>query len=243
MIYVNGDSYACVSDGKRYSEFVGEHYGCESINAAISGSCNARILRTSLRDLIELKKEHNKITAIISLSFILRTELWNKDPKRQDRWKQSGDGEFVSIQFANTMDWHEQPDNALMRYESRVSSYGKSWLTWFDVEAETTNLLQQILLFVTWCEQNDIKYVIFTGPLQEPINMDAPFVKSFNDEVNSNNSIIDIFSSSFTEWCNNKGHQPIDNYTMMIHGKSYICGHHGEAAHRDWANYLIENYL
>ena len=55
IVYVNGCSYATVSDGKRYSEFLAESLGATAVNAAVSGSCNNRILRSSQRDLINLK--------------------------------------------------------------------------------------------------------------------------------------------------------------------------------------------
>lgn len=244
ILYVNGCSYAKISDGKRYSDFLGEHLKCKSINAAISGSCNSRILRTSLRDLINLKKEHDDIIAVISLSFILRTELWYNDPNRQDEWKQSGDGDFVSFRFANDHSWKEQLEkNSLKEISPQFYNYAKNWLTWFNVEAETTNLLQQVILFKTWCSFNNIKYIIFSGPLQESIDLTSPFIQPFYDTLKQDKSVIDIFINSFCEWNNTRGHIPIDNYTMQIHNRSYACGHHGEEAHRDWADFLIKEYL
>jgi len=246
IVYVNGCSYASISDGKRYSEYLAEHFNCDSVNAAIPGSCNSRILRTSLRDLINLKKQHKDIVAIISLSFVLRTEVWNRDPNRQDRWKQSGDGDFISMQFTGAHDWKKKLDKGHVDWKisgTQLRNYGKSWLIWYDVESEITKLLQQIILFTAWCKSNAIKCVLFSGPLQESIDFESPFVKPFYDVVQEDTSVIDIFNKSFTEWCKLAGHTPIDKFTMQIHGNSYACGHHGAAAHRDWAKFLIENYL
>lgn len=244
IVYANGCSYACISNGKRYSDFLGEYFNCKSINAALPGSCNSRILRSSLRDLIELKKSHDNIIAVISLSFILRTELWHRNPKRQDCWKQSGDGDFISFQFAQTIDWKDQINkNLLLDLEEEFKSYGKNWLTWFNVEAETTKLLEHMILFASWCKLNNIKYVIFSGPLQEPIELESIFVKSFYDTVCADNLIINIFNESFLKWCNDNGHTPIDDFKMVIHGTWHPCGHQGEDAHKAWAKYLIENYL
>lgn len=248
IVYVNGCSYAAASDGKRYSELLAESLGCRSINASISGSSNDRILRCSLRDLINLKKQHNDIVAVISLSFILRTEVWDHDPTRQDQWKNSGDGDFISYQFAETKNWFDNISSDIFDpsyIPKKYYDYGVNWLTWFDIEAETTKLLQQILLFTHWCKYNNIKYVIFSGPLQEPVSFDAPFISPFYEQLQLDSNVIDIFKYSFTEWCITRGYEPIDEctMTMTIHDKTYNCGHHGEAAHRAWADYLLKNHL
>lgn len=237
IVYVNGDSYTKVSDGKRYSEFLSEHFNCPSINAAISGSSNCRILRTSLRDLIELKQAHDDIVAVISLTFPLRTEIW--DPEVKDNHFVN-DGEFVSIQTTQSKRWFYDNESVA---PSRYQSYIKEWLRWYNIEAETVELLREIVLLTTWCKYSKIKYVIFSGPLQEIVDLESPFVRSLYAEVSKDPNVIDIFKESFTEWCVKQGHQPIDDFTQEIHGKTYIIGHHGEAAHKDFANFLFENYL
>lgn len=248
IVYTNGCSYAGVSDGKRYSEFLGESLGCKSINAAISGSCNSRILRSSIRDLINLKKEYNSIVVVISLTFMLRTEIWDKDPQRQDEWTASGDGDFISYQFAKNKNWFSDitsnnfdPNHIPKKYHD----YGVNWLSWYDIEAETTKLLQQILLFTSWCKYNNIRTIVFSGPLQETVNFDTPFISTFYKQVLTDQSVINIFAESFTEWCNTRGYKSIDTYpmTMIANNKTYDCGHHGELAHQAWAIYLLENYL
>lgn len=237
IVYVNGDSYSKISDGKRYSEFLSEFFNCESVNVAISGSSNSRILRTSLRDLIELKKVHTDIVAVISLTFPLRTEIW--DPDITDN-RFVNDGEFVSLQTTQSKRWFY--DNELVE-PSRYQGYIKEWLRWYNIEAETVELLREILLLTTWCKHNNIKYVIFSGALQEQVDLESTFIRSLYLEVARDPNIIDIFSESFTEWCVCHGHKPIDDFTQEIHGKTYIIGHHGELAHKDFAKFLFENYL
>ncbi len=237
MIYVNGDSYSAVSDGKRFSEFLGEHYNCVSVNNSIPGSCNSRIFRTSLRDLIDLKKEYANIKAVLLLSFPMRTEVW--DAKIINN-KFVNDGEFTSFQLLNSKKWfHDKIDVD----ESRYKEFYKQFIDFYNVEAETVKLLQNIILFTSWCKQNNVEYVVISGPLQESIDFSAPFVKSFYNEVCCDTNVIDIFKDSFTEWCVSNGHTPIDNYTQEIHGETYNVGHHGEAAHKAFANFLITNYF
>jgi len=241
IVYVNGDSYAYMSDGKRYSEYLGDLLQCPSINAAISGSCNERIFRTALRDLIRLKKEHADIVAVISLSFTVRTEIWHRNPERQDKWKQSGDGDFISIKPTIQKNWIEKIKDSTAELLPIYKDYAVSWLTWYDVEAETTKLLQNILLFTTWCRSNNIRYVIISGPLQQSINFSAPFVETFYDKVKSDPQVLDIFNFSFTEWSNQQGFTPIDDHTQEIDGKTYIIGHQGEQAHQAFAQLLVDH--
>ena len=126
---------------------------------------------------------------------------------------------------------------------SKYQKYVEQWLKWYDIEAETTTLLKEILLLTSWCKYNKIKYVVFSGPLQESVDLETPFIKSYYDAVRVDPNIIDVFSNSFTEWCVNHQYIPIDNHMQEIHGKTYIIGHHGELAHQAFANFLIRNYL
>lgn len=237
MIYVNGDSYACVSDGKRFSEFLSEHYGCEAVNNGIPGACNARIFRTSLRDLLELKKTHTNIKAVLNLTFPMRTEVWDKDILHNQF---VNDGEFTSLQMHNSKNWFY---DKLPILNGPYSDYYKQFINFYNVEAETVKILQNIILISTWCKLNKIQLVLLSGPLQEPIDFTAPFVYNFYQAVKQDTQVIDIFQQSFTQWCLQMGFEPIDDFTQEIHGKVYQVGHHGEAAHKSFANYLIENYF
>ena len=239
IVYINGDSYTAVSDGKRYSEFLSERFQCDVVDSAVSGSSNDRIFRTSLRDLMALKKQHDEVVAVVSLSFPIRTELWDTDVTN-NRFKH--DGEFVSIQPTQSKNWlaNKVSDQNLPK---KYVDYANQWLIWYNIEAETTKLLKEILLLTTWCKYNKIKYVIFSSTLQESVDLESPFVKSFYDQVAADQQIIDIFKFSFTEWCLGRGYTAIDQFVQDIHGKVYDIGHHGENAHRDFANFLFENYL
>jgi len=237
MIYVNGDSYVCVSDGKRYSEFLGDHYNCEVINAGISGSSNSRIFRTSLRDLIDLQKKYSNIKAVISLSFPMRTEVWDSTITHN---RFVNDGEFTSFHLAIDKRWFY--DNLPIN-QSKYQNFYKQFITYYDIEAETIKILQNIILLTNWCKNNNIQYVILSGPLQEPIDFNAPCVKNFYDEVNNDKNVINLFNDSFTEWCVRQGYTPMDEYTQEIQGRTYNIGHHGKLAHEAFAKFLIENYF
>lgn len=241
ILYVNGDSYTTGNIGERYSDFLGDLLGCPSINTAINGSSNGRILRTTLRDLLELKKTHTDITAVISLSFLVRTEIWDNETQ-PDKWKHSNDGEFASYNMVTSKDWYQNRDTN-PELSTKLNSFAKNWITWYNVEAETTRLLQQSLLLVNWLQNNNIKYVLFSSCLQETVDVVSPFIKPFYDELFSDPQVLNFFNQSFTEFCLGRKHEPIDHHLQEIHGITKNIGHHGAPAHKDFANHLFENYL
>lgn len=238
ILYVNGDSYSTFSNGRCYGDFLAEHLQCKVTNAAIPGSSNRRIFRTSLRDLMSLKQTHKDIVAVISLSFPLRTEIW--DPNVIGRNQFVNDGEFISVQTTRSKNWFF---NRSETTTSKYQDYINEWLRWYNIEAETVELLKEIILLTTWCKQYNIRYVIFSGPLQEPVDFESSFISSFYKELANDPNIINIFEFSFTEWCVKRGHQPIDDYTQEIHGTTYSIGHQSETAHKDFAKFLFENYI
>lgn len=248
MIYVNGDSYMSETGtppGKTIADHLSAKLNMPAINNAVPGSSNARIIRTSMKDLINFKKEHDNIIACIGLSFIYRHEVWDATTKSL-YWKNTNDAEFASYQFANDIGWFEKLKNSDTSFMEKsafipphIKSYGKEWLRLFDAEAEITRLLQQVLMFSAWCTTNNIRHCIFTGPPIEKINdFNAPFIKPFYDEVMNNKNILNLFDFGFTKYCSSKGHIPYD-----IDKFSSLIGHYDENAHFDFAEFLSERFL
>ena len=232
IVYVNGDSYSCESDGKRYSEFLGETYNCDVINRSIGGSCNSRIIRSSLRELINLKKTHTNILAVIGLSFIFRSEVWNTIDQLE-RFKNQDDGEFTSYQFAHGNNWF-QNKAVSSTTPSHLKDYAKQWLTYYNPEAEITNLFANIIGLHAWCMQNQIRLLIFSGPGMEKIELSSPFIKPFNDYISNSANFIDLFNFSFCKYCTSSG------FVAPDHDVLGDLGHHGQKAHRHFSNYLVE---
>lgn len=236
MIYANGDSFSFVSDGKTFCDFLGEIMGSHSQNASLPGSCNNRIIRTTVRDLSRIQDPD--IYAVINLSFILRTEVWDVDVVGNNRFV--NDGEFVSIQPANSKTWFFERSTT---GNDKYSEYSRAWLKFYNPEAEMTNLLKELILLTSWFRNRNIKYVIVSSALQEPVDLDSEFIRDFWSVVGADTNIINLFEMSFTEWCLQRGHTPITKYQQEIQGRVYNIGHHGESAHRDFANFLFENYF
>lgn len=239
MIYLNGDSYMCMSTGLTISDHLEQKLNRKVINKSIPGSSNQRILRTALRDLIKLKNETNeKTTAIISLSFIYRQSIW--DPLGQaNKWKDSDDGEFSCYQMFLGSNWLQKLKNneTFNNVPNHLKNYCKEYALLYDPEAEMTNLLQQIELFSAWCENNKIPYIIFSGPEQEDkIDIHAPFIEPFYQSISKKENILDIFKFSFCGYCISQGFKGFD---YDLYGKN---AHHNQDAHEKFADFLIDKY-
>lgn len=240
IIYLNGDSYMNFSTGKKTSDFLGEYLKAKSVNKSIPGSSNDRILRTSLRDLINLRKsESGSIIAVIGLSFIYRKSFW--DPiAQQEKWKNSDDGEFGSYQLMIGDDWFEKfhSKNKLeTNAPNHMNRLIREHVRFFSTEAEFVNLFQQLILFSSWCRENNIQYIIFSGPLQEDkIDIKAPFIEPFYTTTMQDKNILNIFEFSFCNYCFEQGFIGVD-YEKL--GKN---SHQTEEAHASFAKFLIKNF-
>lgn len=148
FLYVNGDSYSVVSTGRRYADFLSEYLECPVQNSAIPGSCNSRILRTSFRDLLKIRKKYDDVVAVISLSYTIRSEVWDESLIGKNRF--INDGEFTSITLTSQKRWLR---DKLSIDDGPYKNFIEQKLRWFNIEAETTNLLKDVLLLVSWLEK------------------------------------------------------------------------------------------
>jgi hypothetical protein len=224
ILYANGSSDMIISDtGKTFVDFLGELSAAEKvINAALGGSCNTRIFRTSVRDLLELKKSHDNIFAIVSITNIYRVEIWDQlGPVT------GNDGHFQRFQI-HSMD--------IVPDEYRYKGYLKEWFRKHDDEAEIVNLLFLLNMFTAFLEQHNIKYLIWNSSLGlKPIDFNSPFTKSLYEPIANNSNIIDLFNFTHTGYL--KNYKTIDSIDYGIHG------HHGEEAHADFADHIFTNYM
>ena len=89
-------SYGVMSTGLRYSEFLAQALDAKSINGGKAGSCNQRIFRTTVRDLLKLRQQTDEpILCVLCLGSLIRGEWWNeaKQPLPNET-----DGHFESFQ-------------------------------------------------------------------------------------------------------------------------------------------------
>lgn len=231
IIYSNSDSFGVVSTGKVYSEFIAEHLNARLINRGLPGSCNTRIFRTTVRDLLELKQQTDEeIVVLISYAGLFRNESWHNDREPVDN-----DGHFYSFQIG------DYKKNIFDFWSDEIQNYAKSWFSQFTEEAEVTNLLCELILLTGFLRDNKIKYLIWSGPQTEcihPVDSDAPFISEFYKKITSDPRVFLPYDQiSFCTWCTSRGYVPMD---FAKFGK---YGHHGEEAHKAFAEHLLKNYL
>jgi hypothetical protein len=240
VLYSNSCSFGAAGQQHAvYSDHVAKNLDARLINQGKSGSCNRRILRTSLRDLIEIKKQHTNVTALIGLSFISRTELWQPWLPANDN-----DGHFSSIKVNDKKtNWSNQGlidtvvPNIYESVDHRIKDYYKQWLIHFNPESELTNLLTDLIMFSSWAKLNKIQYKIFSNvdklPSEDKVGYNSPFVSSLRHCVESDPDIIDLWNFSFGGYALELGLKPRDFNVYGIHG------HPGGLAHEKFAEFLV----
>jgi hypothetical protein len=239
ILYSNSCSFGAIQGHKVYGDFVAEHFDAKFINAGISGSCNRRIIRTSLRDLLALK-ELDQCVALIGLTLIQRTELWQPEKPAN-----ANDGHFHSIRVDHeSFDWSRGLIDTVIpnisdHAETAVKDYYKNWLIHFNPESVLTDLFTDLLMFTAWARHNQVKYVIFFNmnvlPGSDQVGYTSPFISSLVTEIQQDKNIIDPWTFSFGKHSLSQGFIPKDYTLYGIHG------HPGPEAHQMFGQYLIDH--
>lgn len=240
IVYSNSCSFGAPQGHETYGNVVARHHKAFFKNAGKAGACNRRIIRTTLRDLIELKEQGDDIIALIGLTFLSRTELWRSDLNPVDN-----DGHFHVLSIKHDkIDWSTKGlidtmvPNIHELAEPSVQSYYKEWLTHYDREGTMTNLLTDILMLTGWLKAQNIQYVIFSGPDvfegDDVIGYDAPFLSSLVEQVKQDKGILNPWGFSFGTFALEQGYKPKD---YDVYGKH---GHPGELAHKAFGTFLCE---
>lgn len=243
LIYCNGDSYSNEKyhvslTGKTYANVVGEYCGGFVINAAISGSCNRRIIRTSLHDLILQRKQNplQKIIALISLSFELRSELWIEHMSSIH----PSESNFVTHTFSNQQNWREnlldnkdigtpnRPNVDVKFYEK--FSQGRAYF--FSPYAERINLLADLVMLKSTLDSMNIDFLIFQGPTAEKLQSDY-LLDFFKQQLATDHRVFDLETFGFCSWAKQKKFTPLDYLDRPE------IGHYGPDAHHDFATNVL----
>lgn len=243
LIYCNGDSYS--SDryhpslvGKTYDYIIGEHCNGFVINAAIPGSCNRRIIRTSLHDLI-LQRQLNplqKIIALINLTFELRSEIWVDDLLNQSPTESN----FVTHTFSSQENWREnllngkdiETSNKHKLDTNFYEKFSQGRAYFFSPYAERINLLTDLIMLKSTLDSINVDFLIFQGPIAEKV--ESEYLLDFlKQQIATDQRIFDLEKFGFCNWSYDQKFIPLDLLDRPT------IGHYGADAHYAFANAVL----
>jgi hypothetical protein len=243
LIYCNGDSY---SDPIRkdqtqtmvYADFVAQHCSGFVLNKALSGSCNRRIVRTTVHDMIQQRQlnPNQKIVALIGLSFEIRSELWID----QASLHLPEESQFKPHTFSRQIEWRQnlldgkdiQPENTHLLAEKFFQKFSEGRAYFYSPWAERINLLCDLVMLRSLLESLNVEFLIFQGPPADALESDY-LLDFFKQQINDDPRFFDIETFGFCEWCYKENFVPLD-----FHDRPTIA-HYGPDAHQAFAEKVL----
>lgn len=205
ILYSNGCSYTCnnwvIDESARYPALIAEHFGWDLLSAAIPGSCNDRILRCTIRDCIQLKKQNQEIIALVQLTHLGRTE-YAGTRKSVNKWNYKTPPDTDYFQSIKPNEDFE---------ESAVLDYMKSWVSLFNSKATNNKLRSNIVALTGFFKANNIKYYIFNGPAEIMSNESDDFL----EYLASDSGVLDLTKFNMLELTGKQMH-PDENGMRKI---------------------------
>lgn len=238
IVYANGCSFGLPpgSGTASYSQLIAENLDAQLINKHAGGTGNRRLVRSSLRDLIELKKQSDeKILALLGLSFFFRIELWQPHLPAV-----SNDGHFHPVRTSNivTTSKSRDIDPESKNMDPMVQDWFRQQMVWQNKESIITELLTDIIMFGAFCQQQNIDYLIWNNadiwPGRPEVNVHDVFLKDFVEFALHKVNLVDPWKFAFLPWALEQGLEPIDKDQYGIYG------HPGQEAHKRLAVFLSE---
>lgn len=258
LVYCNGDSYSNNNydeslQNSTYDFVVAKKFNGFNINNAISGSCNRRIIRTSVADLLEQRKLNptQRIIALIGLSFDLRSEFWNDDflkmPRRHEIDAESSvyESDFISYQFSNAPNWVELLKKGKIiepLTKHAGTNFSKKFYNmlnnvrafFFSPYAERINLYCDLIMFRALMDSLDIEFLVFNSPPRETDMSNEATLDLFSHQIENDSRFIGFSEEfSFCEYLADNNFVPLD----FIDNPS--IGHFGSDGHKYFAENII----
>ena len=244
LIYCNGDSYSDEKyhsslHGNTYVNFVANNLNGFAINSAISGSCNRRIIRTTLHDVIQQRKLNpdQKIIVLIGLSFELRSEIWVDDIKDN---RSPAESNFRTHAFSSQLNWRENllaniSINSFNQYnqaEKFFKKFSDGRAFFFSPYAERINLLTDLVMLRSVFESLDINFLIFQSPIAEILESDY-LLDFFKEQIADDERFFNFEKFGFVDWCYQQKFTSIDKVNNPG------TNHYGPDAHQAFADQIL----
>ena len=221
LIYCNGDSYSDENYhpslvGKTYAHAVAQAVGGFTINNAMIGSCNRRIIRTTVHDVIQQRQLNpdQKIIVLIGLSFELRSELWIDEIQNNKRPVESN---LRTHAFSRQISWRDNllndrdiaTDNPYKLNEKFFKKFSEGRAFFYSPYHERINLLTDLIMIRALFDQLNVGFLIFQSPMAEKLESDY-LLDFFKNQIANDNRIMDLETFGFTDWCCKQNFTPLD---------------------------------
>ena len=244
LIYCNGDSYSdenCYLAPKEntYANAVGRACNGFVINQAIAGSCNRRIIRTTVHDMIQQRQLNpdQKIIALIGLSFELRSELWIDDI---DDNRHPEESNLRTHTFSKQLNWRENllkdldinSPNKYAQHNKFFEKFSQGRAFFFSPYAERINLLCDLIMLRALFDSLNIHFIIFQSPVAEKLQSDY-LLDFFKKQIAEDSRFLDLENFGFCDWCIDQNFIPLDFLDRPN------IGHHGPEAHIAFAEKIL----
>jgi hypothetical protein len=244
LIYCNGDSYSDENYRKTHKNNVYPNYVANScngfvLNKAISGSCNRRIIRTTVHDMIHQRQinPNQQIIALIGLSFELRSEVWADNIIGR---KYSEESNFITHVFTKQTNWRENLLNHVDIESPMFNKFDQEFFKkysdgrayFFSPYAERINLYCDLIMLRALLESLNINFLIFQSPKAETLQSDY-LLDFFKTQLKDDGRFFDFENFGFVSWCHEQNFTPID---MLDRPE---IGHYGIDAHESFANKVL----
>ena len=243
LIYCNGDSYSNPEyhpslKNKTYDHVVGEQVQGYVMNRAITGSCNRRIIRTAVHDMIQQRRlnPQQKTIALIGLTFEIRSELWIGDQQPSS----PEESNFATHIFSGQPNWRETllqglslgSKNPNQLEEKFYKKYTDGRAYFYSPYAERINLLCDLIMLRSLLDQLDIDFLVFNCVKLEQLESDY-LLDFFQEEILSDTRFVDFNNFGFCSWSNQQGFVPLDFLDQPE------IGHYQADAHRAFAEEVL----
>ena len=245
LIYCNGDSYTDENYhpslvGNTYAHEVGRYCHGFTINRAIKGSCNRRIVRTTVHDILQQRQlnPEQKIIALIGLSFELRSEIWIDE---LDNDKDPAESNLRTHTFSQQIGWREKflsgldiitTDNEYKVDEKFLKKFSEGRAFFYSPYQERINLLTDMIMLAALLDQHNVEFLIFQSPRAEKLESDY-LLDFLRAQIALDPRFIDFETFGFVDWCCQQGFTPID----MLDQPG--IAHYGPNAHRSFAREFL----
>jgi hypothetical protein len=203
-----------------YLEMLAERLDVDCINAGLPGSCNRRIIRSTLRDSIN----HDGSTLfMIQLTHLHRTQKASRRDGKND-WKFDREDYFESVKPFNES---TEPHNA---------AYVKHHMMHFDEHASMTDLTADVLMLTGWLKSRDIPYYIFSYlPLVSDHVSNQLCKNTLDVEARLDPAVMSLLDSSLTYKIG------FGDYYYDADGLRFEVGHFNTAGHQQATEILLHD--